>query len=126
MLTFNLIMSIQVFDEAIIQVSSGQLVRLPELGSRLNVGDSGSVSSYSFLILEFKFTTAEYSSTSSKYRSKPVWPFTREKWRRQRHRHCRETQCICSRMARLEPICKGYLSTHIHTHTFLIRNSQPL
>ena len=35
----------QVFDEAIVEVSSGQLVRLPELGSRLNVGDSGSVSS---------------------------------------------------------------------------------
>ncbi|KAF8807738.1 hypothetical protein BYT27DRAFT_7338382 [Phlegmacium glaucopus] len=32
---------IEVFDEAIVQVSSGQLLRLPELGSRLNVGDSG-------------------------------------------------------------------------------------
>jgi hypothetical protein len=59
----------QVFDEAIVQVSSGQLVRLPELGSRLNVGDTGPVSSYSFLILEFKFTSAEYSTTSSKYLS---------------------------------------------------------
>jgi hypothetical protein len=111
----------QVFDEAIVQVSSGQLVRLPELGSRLNVGDTGSVSSYSFLILEFKFTSAEYSTTSSKYLSKLVWTFTREKclWRRQRYRHSRETQCICSCMARFKPVCKGYLPTL----PFLIRTS---
>ena len=74
----------------------------------------------SFLIPEFKFTIVEYSSTRSKFRSKPVWTFTGEKWRRQRHRHSRETQCICSRMARFEPICKGYLSTL----PFLIRTSQ--
>ncbi|KAF8913015.1 hypothetical protein CPB84DRAFT_1722037 [Gymnopilus junonius] len=32
---------IEVFDESIIQVSSGQLVRLPEMGSRLTVGETG-------------------------------------------------------------------------------------
>ncbi|KAF8167745.1 hypothetical protein B0H34DRAFT_740587 [Crassisporium funariophilum] len=32
----------QVFDESIVQVTSGQLVRLPELGSRLTVGETGS------------------------------------------------------------------------------------
>ncbi|KAF8203179.1 hypothetical protein BJ912DRAFT_943109 [Pholiota molesta] len=31
----------QVFDESIVQTSSGQLVRLPELGSRLAVGENG-------------------------------------------------------------------------------------
>ena len=33
----------QVFDEYIVQLSSGKLLRLPELGSRLVVGDSGTV-----------------------------------------------------------------------------------
>ncbi|KAF8973555.1 hypothetical protein BDZ97DRAFT_1775695 [Flammula alnicola] len=32
---------IEVFDESIVQVSTGQLVRLPELGSRLTVGETG-------------------------------------------------------------------------------------
>ena len=34
----------QVFDESIIQTSEGHLVRLPELGSRLSVGEMGAVS----------------------------------------------------------------------------------
>jgi ubiquitin-conjugating enzyme E2 O len=33
----------QLFDESIIQLAAGQLVRLPELSSRLSVGDKGSV-----------------------------------------------------------------------------------
>lgn len=33
----------QVFDESTVQVSNGQLVRIPELGSRLVVGEKGSV-----------------------------------------------------------------------------------
>jgi ubiquitin-conjugating enzyme E2 O len=32
------------FDEALVQVASGQLVRLPELSTRLAVGDKGDVS----------------------------------------------------------------------------------
>jgi hypothetical protein len=34
----------KLFDEAVVDVSNGQLVRLPELSSRLTVGDKGSVS----------------------------------------------------------------------------------
>lgn len=34
----------QLFDEATVDVSNGQLVRLPELSSRLTVGEKGSVS----------------------------------------------------------------------------------
>lgn len=33
----------QLFDESIIQLANGQLVRLPELSSRLSVGDKGNV-----------------------------------------------------------------------------------
>ncbi len=33
----------QVFDEYIVQLTSGKLLRLPELGSRLVVGESGTV-----------------------------------------------------------------------------------
>jgi hypothetical protein len=32
------------FDEALVQVASGQLVRLPELSTRLAIGDKGDVS----------------------------------------------------------------------------------
>jgi len=34
---------VQVFDESIIEASGGKLVRLPEIGSRLAVGDQGTV-----------------------------------------------------------------------------------
>ena len=34
----------KLFDEAVVDVSNGQLVRLPELSSRLTVGEKGSVS----------------------------------------------------------------------------------
>lgn len=34
----------ELFDEAVVDVSNGQLVRLPELSSRLTVGEKGSVS----------------------------------------------------------------------------------
>ena len=33
----------QVFDESVVEMSNGQLVRVTELGSRLNVGEKGSV-----------------------------------------------------------------------------------
>jgi hypothetical protein len=33
----------QVFDESVVEMSNGQLVRIPELGSRLVVGEKGSV-----------------------------------------------------------------------------------
>jgi hypothetical protein len=33
----------KLFDEAVVDVSNGQLVRLPELSSRLTVGEKGSV-----------------------------------------------------------------------------------
>jgi hypothetical protein len=36
----------KLFDEAVVDVSNGQLVRLPELSSRLTVGEKGSVSSF--------------------------------------------------------------------------------
>lgn len=35
---------LQMFDESIIQVHTGQLIRLPELSSRLAVGEKGTVS----------------------------------------------------------------------------------
>jgi hypothetical protein len=34
----------QLFDESIIEVFNGKLIRLPELGSRLTVGEKGNVS----------------------------------------------------------------------------------
>lgn len=36
------------YDESIVEVSTGQLVRLPELSSRLAVGEKGSVSLFHF------------------------------------------------------------------------------
>jgi hypothetical protein len=36
----------ELFDEAVVDVSNGQLVRLPELSSRLTVGEKGSVSCF--------------------------------------------------------------------------------
>ena len=38
-------MFVQIFDEAIVQLGGGGLVRVPQLGGRLQVGDRGPVSS---------------------------------------------------------------------------------
>ena len=42
---------LQLFDESVIQVATGQLIRLPELSSRLAVGEKGTVS-WSILSLD--------------------------------------------------------------------------
>jgi ubiquitin-conjugating enzyme E2 O len=41
----SVLLSFQSFDESMIEVSTGQLVRLPEFSSRLCVGDKGNVGS---------------------------------------------------------------------------------
>jgi hypothetical protein len=41
----------KLFDEAVVDVSNGQLVRLPELSSRLTVGEKGSVSCFRLSLL---------------------------------------------------------------------------
>ena len=45
-LIHQLLRSLQLYDENIVEVPSGQLVRLPEFGSRLSIGEKNEVSLY--------------------------------------------------------------------------------
>jgi hypothetical protein len=47
----------ELFDEAVVDVSNGQLVRLPELSSRLTDREKGSVSCFRYLQFIVNFTT---------------------------------------------------------------------
>ncbi|KAH9082216.1 hypothetical protein EDB83DRAFT_2503321 [Lactarius deliciosus] len=52
----------QLFDEAVVDVSNGQLVRLPELSSRLTVGEKGSVSDFPYSSLTWSLRPFRISS----------------------------------------------------------------
>ena len=66
------------FDEAIVEMSTGQLVRLPELSARLAVGEKGPVSPGLVVVLGCS-PPIEYSATSNVGDAEPNELFPRQR-----------------------------------------------
>lgn len=69
----------QLYDESLIEVSTGELVRLPELSSRLAVGEKGTVSIVIFYHLHSinLFLITGHSPLSFRWHVQPLWIPTR-------------------------------------------------
>lgn len=65
------------FDEAVIEMAGGNIVRLPELSARLSTGQKGPVSEHLFVVgscCSVRFLHCpEYSTTSRIKCAEPVW-----------------------------------------------------
>lgn len=92
------------FDEAWVEVSGGNLIRLPELSARLLIGEKGNVSAYapfaaqrdSWSMIWFSgYPSASHVNCTRNFRFPTGWHAAKC------YRHCglREAYCACSSMA---------------------------
>lgn len=89
------------FDEAWVEVSGGNLVRLPELSARLAVGEKGPVSDRPYQVYNrIIMRSLGYIATAHVHRSGNLWIPTRQYTTEQlRHSRLCEAHCSCHRLA---------------------------